>query len=198
MGGECGEALNVIKKLRRLDTEGDTAPANAGLDRATLMKAAADEIADMVIYADLLCARLGISLGDAIVSKFNRTSAKVGSPHQLSSPPPPYPPYKNTFVEPKPMEDVLKAAMNRKGSGYLPDHSLQFVSAHNEAHARVGWSDVEGQWRTLVAISKGDDRATPTIYIRDIRAALAELDRRQREINRLRGLLKIEVKGEVS
>ena len=82
MAGECGEACNVIKKLKRLETEGNS-PANAGLDKDDLYRAAADEIADMVIYADLLMQRMGMSLGDAIRSKFNRTSEQVGSGETL-------------------------------------------------------------------------------------------------------------------
>ena len=65
MAGECGEACNLIKKLPRGD------------DIKT--EDIADEIADMVTYADLLCERLGISLSDAIVRKFNKVSYKTGS-----------------------------------------------------------------------------------------------------------------------
>jgi len=42
-----------------------------------------DEIADMVIYADLLAQRLGRKLEDAIKNKFNQTSDKVGSDIKL-------------------------------------------------------------------------------------------------------------------
>lgn len=77
MGGECGEALNKVKKLRRLDG------ADASLDtpeaRAKLIAEVAEEIADTVIYADLLAARLGIDLGAAVRAKFNEVSAKRGA-----------------------------------------------------------------------------------------------------------------------
>lgn len=75
MAGEAGEACNVVKKLRRLDSS----PHIAHEERGTLVRHAADEIADMVIYADLLAARLGVDLGDAVRSKFNATSRKIGS-----------------------------------------------------------------------------------------------------------------------
>ena len=65
--GEVGEACNIAKKIRRGD-HGDVA----------LHRALKHEIADAVIYLDLLCARVGIDLEDAIVEKFNLTSAKRG------------------------------------------------------------------------------------------------------------------------
>lgn len=52
MAGECGEACSLIKKLRR----GDSIP--------TPLIAA--ELADVVAYVDLLAARLGIDLGEAV------------------------------------------------------------------------------------------------------------------------------------
>ena len=78
--GEMGEACNVIKKLRR---------GAEGAAKTVLLSAAADEIADTVIYLDLLAARLGIDLGRAVVEKFNRTSDKVRSRVVLTNPPAP-------------------------------------------------------------------------------------------------------------
>lgn len=83
MAGEAGEACNLVKKLRRLDSE-KTAWQQAGRD--TLVPQIGDEIADLVIYADLLAARLGIDLGAAVVAKFNATSEKVGSLCRLGPP----------------------------------------------------------------------------------------------------------------
>ena len=40
----------------------------------------ADELADVVIYLDILAAQLGIDLGDAVMKKWNKTSEKVGAP----------------------------------------------------------------------------------------------------------------------
>lgn len=80
VGGECGEALNIVKKLRRLDVE--TSPVNVP-DRESLLDALASEIADTVIYADLLAARAGIDLAAAVRAKFNAVSRRVGSEVQL-------------------------------------------------------------------------------------------------------------------
>lgn len=66
MAGEVGEACNLIKKLRR----------GENVDLTDI----AFELADAVIYIDLLCERLGINLGAAIVEKFNIVSTRVHSP----------------------------------------------------------------------------------------------------------------------
>lgn len=74
MAGECGEACNEIKKLRRLD--GADADADTAENRHWLKVNIAHELADLVIYADLLAARLDIDLGEAIKFKFNEVSDK--------------------------------------------------------------------------------------------------------------------------
>lgn len=64
-GGKVGEALNVIKKLNRAR---DGLAGNS-VDTATLHRMLADELADAVIYADLLAARIGVdleSIADAV------------------------------------------------------------------------------------------------------------------------------------
>jgi len=65
MAGECGEACNFIKKMRRGDK--------------VKTRDVAKELADLVIYVDLLAARLNISLGDIVKSKFNEVSRKKNS-----------------------------------------------------------------------------------------------------------------------
>lgn len=64
--GELGELANLIKKVRR----GDFTLAEAKADIA-------DELADVVIYLDILASQLGISLGEATMRKWNETSRKV-------------------------------------------------------------------------------------------------------------------------
>src|SRR5579871_5599489 len=77
LGGECGEVLNVCKKIERerMGWRGSRAT------QADL----ADELADVVICADLLASTEGIDLDAAIIRKFNATSEKVGLPHRLAS-----------------------------------------------------------------------------------------------------------------
>ena len=70
MAGEVGEACNIIKKLERerLGVRGS---------RAT-REQLAEELADVVICADLIAMSEGINLDKAVVQKFNSTSEKVG------------------------------------------------------------------------------------------------------------------------
>ncbi len=70
MAGEVGEACNVIKKLER---------ERFGIagSRATVSDLA-DELADVVICADLIAMQYGVDLEAAVVRKFNATSGKVG------------------------------------------------------------------------------------------------------------------------
>lgn len=63
--GELGEACNLIKKRRRGD------------DINT--EDIADEIADTLIYLDLLSSRLGEELSIAVRRKFNAVSERTGS-----------------------------------------------------------------------------------------------------------------------
>lgn len=69
LAGEVGEACNVIKKLER---------ERRGIrgSRATVAELA-DELADVVICADLIAMQYGIDLDAAVARKFNATSEKV-------------------------------------------------------------------------------------------------------------------------
>lgn len=85
MAGECGEACNVAKKIRRLQENPSDLPHDC-VDYAALRMELADEIADAVIYADLLCSRVGINMAHAICRKFNRTSLQINSNRRLPNP----------------------------------------------------------------------------------------------------------------
>jgi NTP pyrophosphatase (non-canonical NTP hydrolase) len=75
MAGEAGEACNIAKKMIRGDY-GDDVELGVG----ELM----DEIADVVIYADLVCQRLNRRLETAVFNKFNEVSERVGSDIRLA------------------------------------------------------------------------------------------------------------------
>lgn len=79
MAGEVGEACNVIKKLERerLGIKGS---------RATLGQLA-EELADVVICADLIAMAAGIDLDAAVAAEFNATSEKVGLSTRLTTKP---------------------------------------------------------------------------------------------------------------
>lgn len=70
LAGEVGEACNVIKKLERerLGIAGS---------RDTV-EHLAEELADVIICADLIAMQAGIDLDAAVRAKFNATSEKVG------------------------------------------------------------------------------------------------------------------------
>lgn len=81
MAGECGEACNAVKKLRRI-ADG----TNTSKDPQTEQEAKeqiAGELADLITYADLLAARLGIDLGVAVKDKFNIVSELRGAAERL-------------------------------------------------------------------------------------------------------------------
>lgn len=80
MAGEAGEAANVVKKMRRIET-GNPGRRDGTVD--ALRDELADELADVVCYADLLAAKVGIDLGSAVARKFNAVSAREGFPDVL-------------------------------------------------------------------------------------------------------------------
>ena len=64
--GELGEYANKRKKFERGD-----------ISKVEFIEEAKKELADVIIYLDILAMQLGISLGDAIISKFNEVSDRV-------------------------------------------------------------------------------------------------------------------------
>lgn len=70
LGGEVGEAQNVIKKLERerLDIKGS---------RDTV-EHLAEELADVIIVIDIIASRYNIDLESSVKAKFNATSIKLG------------------------------------------------------------------------------------------------------------------------
>lgn len=80
MAGEMGEAANVVKKIRRGE---DGCPSERDPDRPTLIQQLGDEIADVLIYADLLAAYYGIDMGAAVKRKFNLVSEREGFPERI-------------------------------------------------------------------------------------------------------------------
>jgi NTP pyrophosphatase (non-canonical NTP hydrolase) len=81
--GEMGEACNIIKKLER---ERFGLPGS----RSTV-ELLADELADVVIYLDLIAAKTGINLEAAIKNKFNKDSTEHGFDVLIDDKPYPYP-----------------------------------------------------------------------------------------------------------
>jgi NTP pyrophosphatase (non-canonical NTP hydrolase) len=81
LAGEAGEVCNAVKKLRRVADGTNT--AKDPQTEAEAKKAIGAELADTVIYADLLAARLGLDLSFEIECKFNEVSARMKSPVRI-------------------------------------------------------------------------------------------------------------------
>lgn len=67
--GEMGEVCNVVKKMERKHLKKDQNQASK----------LGGEIADVIIYLDLLAEKNGLDLGTEIQRKFNIVSRRVGS-----------------------------------------------------------------------------------------------------------------------
>lgn len=80
MCGEAGEAANIVKKIRRNDSGLIWSGAKA---TPVLINALAEEIADTILYADLLAYYYGIDTAEAIRYKFNKVSEKRGFPQRI-------------------------------------------------------------------------------------------------------------------
>ena len=74
MCGEAGEAANIAKKIRRGDKQHPPEFYREGL---------AKELADVVIYADLVARAMGVRLEEAVRSKFNEVSERWNVPDRL-------------------------------------------------------------------------------------------------------------------
>lgn len=70
LGGECGEAQNIIKKLER--------EANGMVGSRATPEMLAEELADIIICVDLIASLFNIDMVQATQDKFNATSAKYG------------------------------------------------------------------------------------------------------------------------
>lgn len=71
--GELGEYANLRKKFERGDIE-----------EVEFKREAADELADVVTYLDILAFQLGVNLGAATLDKFNRISVRSKSPVRIT------------------------------------------------------------------------------------------------------------------
>lgn len=78
LAGEVGEACNIVKKLER-----ERLGIRGSRDTVEHL---AEELADVLICADLIAMHEGIDLEAALVAKFNATSEKVGLTTRLLKP----------------------------------------------------------------------------------------------------------------
>lgn len=78
LGGEVGEAQNVMKKLERLRLG-----MKGEYDKDELIKKLKEELADVIICVDLIAMDFSIDLTLAVMDKFNKTSAEKNLDHWL-------------------------------------------------------------------------------------------------------------------
>lgn len=84
MCGEAGEAANVAKKLRRIETgAAGNAWSEYPLKASQLTEKLAGECADTFLYLCLLASHCGISLERAVIDKFNSKSIEMGFPERI-------------------------------------------------------------------------------------------------------------------
>lgn len=79
--GEAGEAGNVVKKLRRIETSHKGRATEQ--DKEVLIHKLGLEMADTYLYMDLLATYYSIDLPAAIREKFNITSVEYDWPERL-------------------------------------------------------------------------------------------------------------------
>jgi NTP pyrophosphatase (non-canonical NTP hydrolase) len=79
LAGETGELCNVVKKLNRV-RDGLTGNKET---KEQLISALRAEAADIYLYLDLFCQRVGFDLAEAVRDKFNSVSMRNGFPERL-------------------------------------------------------------------------------------------------------------------
>jgi hypothetical protein len=86
LGASLGKASNLTKKLlrHRDGVAGNVKPDDQDIDY--LARQAAEEIADVIIYADLAMHRLGFNTSEMVVGVFNRKSEQLGCPIKFIEP----------------------------------------------------------------------------------------------------------------
>jgi NTP pyrophosphatase (non-canonical NTP hydrolase) len=85
MAGEAGEVCNAIKKLNRIE-DGINNQSTHSKQVDTKEEAIIEigqEIADTIIYLDLLAQSLGLDVQQEVTKKFNRVSERYGFPERL-------------------------------------------------------------------------------------------------------------------
>jgi len=80
MCGEAGEAANVAKKIKRVDTG---LKGSNKMTRDELVEKLKKEIGDTYLYLDLMAQREGLTMEECVRYAFNMTSEKEGFPQRL-------------------------------------------------------------------------------------------------------------------
>lgn len=86
MAGEVGEACNITKKMDRIWPANQfkqswNKPEDSRMD--VLNERLKRELGDVVIYADLLASRQGMTLEECVRTAFNEKSEEIGAKERL-------------------------------------------------------------------------------------------------------------------
>jgi NTP pyrophosphatase (non-canonical NTP hydrolase) len=84
LGGEVGEAQNIVKKMNRIRDNIKGNPDEKDIHE--LREKLLDELSDAYIYLDLVFTYLGANKERRIAKKFNQTSEKYGFPERMEIP----------------------------------------------------------------------------------------------------------------
>jgi NTP pyrophosphatase (non-canonical NTP hydrolase) len=107
MAGEAGEACNAAKKLRRIEQSIANINHEAGrslTDREAACQQIGKEVADTILYAVLLAARVEVDLEAVLVRVFNAKSDEYGFPERLTLDPGKEPTQGRALPAPPPVE----------------------------------------------------------------------------------------------
>lgn len=81
LAGEAGEACNVVKKIRRIDT--GIGAKRVKKTRNELLMDLGEELADVLHYVFLTANHAGLDLEKFVIEKFNKVSEAEGFPERL-------------------------------------------------------------------------------------------------------------------
>ena len=83
LAGDCGLVCREIRRMRGLAAIPEDVSAVDSTKYKVHKMAITEQLAELVIFADLLATRFGIDLGDAVHRHFNKVSGLLGSKVKL-------------------------------------------------------------------------------------------------------------------
>ena len=154
LAGEVGEACNVAKKIERERL--GIAGSRSTIDQL------AEELADVVICADLVAMGEGIDLDAAVAAKFNATSAKIGLPQRLSA---------DSYQAR--VDDWMQACFGAKISADLTERCYRFLEEATELCQALGMT--KDQAHAMIDYTFGRAAGEPRQELGGVMVTLAAL-----------------------
>lgn len=154
LAGEVGEACNVAKKIERERL--GIAGSRSTVDQL------AEELADVVICADLVAMGEGIDLDAAVAAKFNATSEKIGLPQRLSA---------DSYQAR--VDDWMQACFDARISADLTERCYRFLEEAGELCQAMGMS--KDQAHAMIDYTFGREAGEPSQELGGVMVTLAAL-----------------------